>query len=137
MKKTAKTFLTITLLVSLAGGTVFLPSAIPAGNTSSATVIQASATGNRNALARAKSYLAYTAFSKKGLKKQLIFEGYTKSEAAYGVKHCKANWKKQAVLKAKSYLSYSSFSKKGLYRQLIYEGFTKAEANYGVKIAYK
>lgn len=137
MKKVTKVFLETTLILSLASGALFIPVSTPTPAFQTAVTIEASATGNRNALARAKSYLAYSAFSKKGLKKQLIFEGYTKSEAAYGVKHCKANWKKQAVRKAKSYLSYSSFSKKGLYKQLIFEGFSKAEANYGVKKAYK
>ncbi|MCR5797635.1 MAG: Ltp family lipoprotein [Eubacterium sp.] len=98
---------------------------------------QAVSIGKTNALIKAKQYLNYTAFSKKGLKKQLKFEGYTSKEADYGVKHCGANWKKQAVKKAKQYLNYSAFSKKGLYKQLLFEGFTKKQAKYAVKKAYK
>jgi hypothetical protein len=98
-----------------------------------AAVVQAATLGQKNALAKAKSYLAYTAFSKKGLVKQLKFEGFTAKEANYGVAHCGANWKKQAAKKAKSYLDMTSFSKSGLMKQLKFEGFTTAQVKYAVK----
>lgn len=101
------------------------------------TVAKAATFAQKNALTKAKAYLAYSAFSKKGLKKQLKFEGFSNKEAAYAVNHCRANWKKQAVKKAKEYLKFSAFSKKQLYQQLIFEGFTKAQAKYGVNKAYK
>lgn len=101
-------------------------------------VVQAKATfGQKNALKQAKRYLNTMAFSKKGLIKQLKYEGYTTKEANYAVKHCNANWKKQAVKKAKQYLFTMSFSKKRLISQLKYEGFTKKQAEYGAKKAYK
>ena len=87
----------------------------------------------KKAVQKAKSYLEYTAFSKKGLKEQLIYEGFTEDEAKYGVKHCGADWNEQALKKAKSYLEFTAFSKKGLKEQLIYDGFTEDEAKYGVK----
>lgn len=93
--------------------------------------------GQRNAKKKAKSYLSFMSFSRKGLIEQLKFEGFSTKDAKYGVDALKVNWNKQAVKKAKSYLSYSSFSKSGLYDQLIFEGFTASQANYGVKKAYK
>ena len=93
--------------------------------------------GQRNALAKAKEYLAYSAFSRKGLIEQLKFEGFSSKDATYGADHAGANWNTQAYKKAKDYLSYSSFSRSGLLDQLIFEGFTKAQAQYGVKKAYR
>lgn len=93
--------------------------------------------GEQNALDKALSYLEFMAFSKKGLKKQLEYEGFEKSEIKYAIKHCGADWKEQAVKKAEEYLESQSFSKQGLYDQLIYEGFTEEQAEYGVEKAYK
>lgn len=95
--------------------------------------IQAATLGQKNAVKKAKEYLNVLAFSKKGLVKQLKYEGFTTKEAKYGVRHCGANWKKQAVKKAKSYLDVMSFSRTGLIKQLRYEGFTKKQAKYAVK----
>lgn len=89
-------------------------------------------TGKRNALARAKSYLNYMAFSYKGLVEQLEYEGYSNEEATYAVDNCGANWNEQAAKKAESYMSYMSFSRSGLIEQLEYEGFTSKQAEYGV-----
>lgn len=86
-----------------------------------------------NAVKKAKSYLNYSAFSRKGLIEQLEFEGFTNEEAVYGVDNVGADWNEQAVKKAKSYLSYSSFSRKGLIEQLEFEGFTHEQAVYGVE----
>ena len=104
---------------------------------STVTIAKAATMGEQNALQKAKLYLSTMPFSKKGLKKQLKFEGYTNKEATYGVNHCGANWMKQAVKKAKQYLQTMSFSKSGLKKQLLFEGFTKKQANYGVKKAYR
>jgi len=93
--------------------------------------------GQRNALRSAESYLDYSAFSKKGLVKQLKFEGYSSSEARWAVNHVRVSWKAQAVRSAKSYLEYSSFSRQGLIDQLEFEGFTPAQARYGVRKAYR
>ncbi|BBF42385.1 putative superinfection immunity protein [Lachnospiraceae bacterium KM106-2] len=109
----------------------------PVTNTPVVTEVKAATMGQKNALRRAKNYLSIMAFSKKGLIKQLKFEGYTTKEANYAVKHCKANWKKQAVKKAKNYLDMMSFSKSGLLKQLKFEGFTTAEAKYAIKKVYK
>lgn len=92
--------------------------------------------GEKNALKTAESYLRYSAFSKKGLKDQIKFEGYSESESTYAVNNVNADWMEQAVKMAESYLKYSSFSKKGLKDQLIFEGFTEVQAEYGVSKAY-
>lgn len=89
--------------------------------------------GQKNALAKAKSYLNYTAFSYSGLIKQLEFEKFSTEDATYAVDNCGADWFEQAAKKAKSYLSHSSFSRDGLIEQLEYEGFTHEQAVYGVE----
>lgn len=93
-------------------------------------------TGERNALKKAKEYLRYTSFSYSGLVKQLEYEGFSNSEAVYGVDNCGADWNEQAAKKAKEYLDYSSFSRSGLVEQLEYEGFTHDQAEYGVSQVY-
>ena len=86
-----------------------------------------------NAVEKAADYLDYAAFSRSGLIKQLKFEGFSTTDATFGVDAQKANWKEQAAKKAKDYLDYGSFSRSGLIRQLKYEGFTAAQATYGAK----
>jgi hypothetical protein len=85
-----------------------------------------------NARAKAEQYLDGQAFSRKGLIKQLKFEGFSKKDARYGVDAQNANWKKQAALKAEQYLDGQAFSRQGLIQQLRFEGFTPAQAEYGV-----
>ena len=85
-----------------------------------------------NAREKAKSYLDFQAFSRKGLNEQLQFEGFSKDDAAYGVDALNVDWDQQAALKAKSYLDFQAFSRKGLIEQLKFEGFTTEQATYGV-----
>ena len=87
--------------------------------------------GEKNALRSAKSYLNYTAFSKKGLIEQLKFEGFSDSEANYAVNNVNVDWNEQAAKCAENYLRYTSFSKQGLIDQLKFEGFTQEQAEYG------
>ena len=98
----------------------------PENNTPSVSV------SKQNALKSAKSYLSFSAFSRKGLIEQLEYEKYSTEDATYAVDNCGANWNEQAVKSAKSYLSFSSFSHDGLVEQLEYEGFTHEQAEYGV-----
>ena len=88
-------------------------------------------TGEKNALAKAKSYLDTMAFSYTGLIKQLEFEKFSNSEATYAADNCGADGNEQAAKKAKSYMNTMSFSRDGLIKQLEFEGFTKAQAEYG------
>jgi hypothetical protein len=48
--------------------------------------------------------------------KQLEYEGFTKTEAEYGVNHIEVDWNEQAAKKAENYLEFMSFSKKGIDR---------------------
>lgn len=88
--------------------------------------------GQKNALASAKSYISFTAFSRDGLVAQLEYEGYTTEESEYGADNCGADWNEQALISAKNYLSFSAFSYSGLIKQLEYEKFTTEQATYGV-----
>lgn len=89
--------------------------------------------GCQNALDKAEDYLDFMAFSKKGLIKQLKYEGYTTKEAKYAVNHVSVSWKEQAAKKAQNYMDTMSFSKSRLIDQLKYEGFTEKQARYGAK----
>lgn len=88
--------------------------------------------GQRNALASARNYLNFSAFSRGGLISQLEFEEYSTEDATFAVDNCGADWNEQAVRKAKSYLDFSAFSYSGLINQLEFEEFTPEEAQYGV-----
>ena len=85
------------------------------------------------AIAKAESYLEFTAFSRKGLIDQLQYEQFSKSDATFAVDHITVNWNEQAAKKAQSYLDMTSFSRGGLIDQLRFEGFSKSQAAYGVK----
>lgn len=89
--------------------------------------------GEANALERAKEYLDVMAFSCSGLIEQLEYEGFSHSEAKYGVNNCGADWYRQAARKAAEYLNVMPFSRQELIEQLEYEGFTYEQAVYGVK----
>jgi hypothetical protein len=91
--------------------------------------------GQENALRSAEDYLAYSAFSRKGLIEQLEYEGYSTKNATFAVDHVTVNWNEQAAQSAKDYLEYSPFSRQGLIEQLEYEGFTHEQAKYGVNQA--
>jgi len=86
----------------------------------------------RNARAKAADYLDYSAFSRSGLIDQLEFEGFSTSDATYGVDALNVDWNVQAAKKAADYLDYSPFSRSGLIDQLLFEGFTRSQAEYGV-----
>lgn len=68
----------------------------------------------KNAVRKAKDYLNYTSFSRKGLIEQLEFEGFSIEDATYAIDKLNVNWKEQAIKKAKDYLDYTAFSRTGL-----------------------
>ncbi|PJC01906.1 MAG: hypothetical protein CO073_02270 [Candidatus Komeilibacteria bacterium CG_4_9_14_0_8_um_filter_36_9] len=85
----------------------------------------------KNAVAKAKSYLGYSAFSYTGLIEQLEYEQFSHADAVYGADNSGADWNEQAAKKAQSYMEYSAFSRGSLIEQLKYDGFTPAQAEYG------
>lgn len=95
--------------------------------------------GEQNALAKALVYLSMNwGYSEAGLKDQLEFEGYTSTEAQYGVDNCGADWYEQAEIRAAVYLKTMPFSKEGLIEQLESEaeGFTHAQAVHGASSVF-
>ena len=88
--------------------------------------------GQKNALAKAKSYLSHSAFSHDRLIEQLEYEKFSTADATFAADNCGANWFEQALKKANSYLSHSAFSYKRLLEQLEYEKFTTPQATYAV-----
>jgi len=101
------------------------PTQIEAAPTSTETVSQ------KNALKKAQSYLAYTAFSHDGLVAQLEYEQFSHADAVYGADNVGADWMEQAAKKAQSYMEYSAFSRGSLIEQLKYDKFTQAQAEHG------
>lgn len=85
----------------------------------------------KQAIGKAQDYLKFTAFSRKGLIKQLEYEGFATADATFAVDSLNVDWNAQASAKGKSYLDIQHFSRKGLIDQLKYEGFTDAQAAYG------
>jgi len=85
----------------------------------------------QNASKKAASYLKYSAFSRSSLIKQLEYEGFSSTDAAFGADSLGTNWSEQAVAKAASYLKYSAFSRSSLIKQLEYEGFSAVDAALG------
>ena len=87
-------------------------------------------------IAQAKSYIDLTPFSRDGLIHQLVFHGYSQSDAEYAADHCGADWNEQAVRSAESYLDVDSFSEKGLMHQLesVVVGFTHDQAEYALSV---
>jgi hypothetical protein len=112
-----------------------LPVLAAAGLFGSVTAAHATPVSRANAVAKAHEYLQSEAFSFKGLVGQLKYEGFSTSDATYGVSHSRANWTKEAAAKAKEYLQSEAFSRKGLVEQLEYEGFTPSQALYGARAA--
>lgn len=127
-------------LSSSGGSASTLPPAVNSGNTTTTTVAttstatpsQSGTVSQRNAVSKAASYLRSSAFSRSGLIGQLEYEGFSTSDATYGVDAQNADWNAQAVKKGASYLRSSSFSRSGLISQLEYEGFSSSQASFGV-----
>lgn len=84
----------------------------------------------KNALASAKAYISFSAFSYEGLISQLEFEKYSREDAVFAADNCGADWFEQALKSAKNYLSFSAFSHKGLIKQLEFEKFTTEQATH-------
>ena len=91
----------------------------------------------RNAQAKAQSYLAVKGFSRRGLIHQLSSDagdGFPAADAAWAVDHLPGvDWNEQAVRAGKDYLKMTGFSRKSLIEQLSSDAgnqFTVAQATY-------
>lgn len=110
------------------------PSAAPTtGQPSAHPTVPPVSVEQHNATRSAQDYLQSSGFSRKGLIKQLAYEGFSSKAATAAVDSLNVDWNAQAVAVAKSYLDGQGFSRKGLINQLEYEGFSPAEATYGAK----
>lgn len=89
-----------------------------------------------NARGSARDYLAFMAFSRTGLIRQLEFEGYPTDVATLAVDQLQIDWAAEAVESAENYLEFQEFSLQGLIGQLEFEGFTPEEASHGANTAY-
>ena len=94
--------------------------------------------GQKNALAKAKSYSENMHMSKSKIYNQLTSEygeGFSKEEAQYAIDNLVADYKANALAKAKSYQENMHMSKSKIYDQLTSEygeGFTAEEAQYAI-----
>jgi len=102
------------------------------GNNEPNDVVIKGTVSQQNAVKSARNYLTIMSFPRKGLIKQLEFEGYSTEDATYGVDYNNTDWNEQAVKSAKNYLDTMSFSRKSLIQQLEFEGFTHEQAVHGV-----
>ena len=107
------------------------PTPAPQTDNQNTSPVSSETVSQKNAVAKAKSYLGYTAFSHDGLVAQLEYDQFSHADAVYGSDNSGANWNEQAAAKAKSYMSYSSFSRGSLIAQLEYDKFTQVQAEYG------
>jgi hypothetical protein len=110
-------------------------------HTTTASTTEPISAEKQNAIRSAQSYLEFSAFSRKGLIKQLSSDagdGYSVEAATYAVDSLHIDFNEQAYKSAMSYLKMSGFSRAGLIEQLesdAGEGFTHSQAVYGVNKA--
>lgn len=94
----------------------------------------AAATENQQkALDKANEYVDTLPLSRKGLIKQLEYDGYTTDIATYAADNCSANWNKEAKEMAEQYMDSTTYTYKDMVQQLETEGFTKEQAKFGAK----
>lgn len=94
----------------------------------------AAATENQQkALDKANEYVDTLPLSRKGLVKQLEYDGYTTDVATYAADNCSANWNKEAKEMAEQYMDSTTYTYKDMVQQLETEGFTKEQAKFGAK----
>lgn len=78
----------------------------------------------------AKTYYEESWFSRVGLIEQLEIDGFSTSDATYGVDALGVSWREEALGTADAAISSEWFSRQGLIDHLLYQGFTEDEASY-------
>ena len=84
------------------------------------------------AVAMAREYLSHMAFSRKGLREQLEYEGFSSETASRAVKAVYSDENGNCLRCARNYMQHMTFSKAGLRGQLEYEGYSAAAINYAI-----
>lgn len=123
------------LAATLAATTAITLNPIATADPVATAPIPMSPASQSNAVAKAKDYLEFSAFSRQGLIKQLEYDQFSEDDATYAVDNITVDWNEQATKKAKDYLNFSSFSQGSLIKQLEYDGFTPDQASHGVTAA--
>ncbi len=82
-----------------------------------------------------RGYLDLSGFSKKGLTKQLAFEGYKAKDIDAALATMKVDWNAEAAETAQAYVDMTNFSRSGLIKQLKFEGYTSKQATHGADSA--
>lgn len=141
VKKEALTDSTpVVKLAALKWAAASLSTPTPAATTAPAPVQKVASpsltTEQQQAVEKANDYLDFTNFSKKGLIKQLAYDGFSSRDATVAVNSMKVDYNVQATKKGVSYLQLTAFSKAGLVRQLKYDGFTNTQAKLGAEGAF-
>ena len=107
-------------------------------HTTKSSNTEAMSVEEQNAIRSAQSYLEISAFSRKGLIRQLSSDagdGYSVRAATFAVDYLHIDFNEQAYKSALNYLKISGFSRAGLMEQLesdAGEGFTHSQAVYAV-----
>lgn len=74
-------------------------------------------------IVEAKDYIISQAFSREGLKWQLMHDGMSDEDATYAVNNCDVDWLKQTGRAIKEYINCDAFSKNGIIDILREEGY--------------
>lgn len=81
-----------------------------------------------NAFMSAKLHIAEMPYSRGGMIKLLMNEGFTREDAEYAADKLNTDWQQEAVRMARQYVDTMPFSREDLLDQLQYEGFSLAQA---------
>ena len=102
-------------------------------STSTSTESDPTATiGEQNALAKAKTYVDFSDFSKEKLRGQLEYEGFTTDEIEYALDKVPADYNLEASDRAVLYYTTQNLSKQRIMTQLEFEGYTESQINYAI-----
>lgn len=89
-----------------------------------------------NALESAQRYIDIMAFSDKGLRKQLKFEGYGSAAIDYAAENVTVDYEAEAIESAENYLDAMPMSADELRSQLNYEGFEAEHIETAIMTVY-
>lgn len=89
--------------------------------------------GPSNVCSVAWSYLDYVPLSASGLENQLVYDGFTRSQARNAIAFLDVDWNIQAARRTGEYIRASTLiSQDELYYCLVQDGFSKEQVEYGL-----